>query len=340
MTINFEQVDNVIRNIIFTINALSMTNNQLESEASRLSKCNGTKENPHNHSAQIASIRKIIYNNKEKIEQLKSICEDLKAFKENAISGDKRLADLIDSPEKFAAYMAGVLNSYGQISINSKSDYDMFMEAKELVEVVGIEFIERTGVKMVDGMKNKYNINLADGKMDCIRCQSTKAKDGEYPGWYGCVSTSLAAMLRINNGISADVPANKIIISESNGTFPKRTSQEYSDFSFETYANLEQDEALSIIKEQLYDNKVCVVKLDNGSGEDDGHTVVCSGIRNGISLADATWDDLLFNDVGRTDEDNRKGKVMAEMSYQGSSGKVKYSVPEDKKCCVRIDTSK
>ena len=37
MTINYEQVDNVIRNIIFTINALKTANNQLESEVSRLS---------------------------------------------------------------------------------------------------------------------------------------------------------------------------------------------------------------------------------------------------------------------------------------------------------------
>lgn len=133
MTINYEQVDNAIRNIIFTINALKTANNQLESEISRLSNCNGTAENPHNHSSEIASIRKTIDNNEEKIKKLDSICKGLTSFKDNVILKDSELAESINSPEKFAAYIAGVFSN-GQIAINSKSDYDMFMNAKEFVE--------------------------------------------------------------------------------------------------------------------------------------------------------------------------------------------------------------
>lgn len=330
MIINYEQVDNVIRDIIFTINALKAANNQLESEISRLSNCNGTEENSHDHSSQIRRMKEIININTKMIQQLEIICNGLSNFKSDVFKKDIDLSRLFENNDLLEKIMQRVIPSY-----ECSCEDEQVLTDKETTN----------GEELVEGMENKYNINLADGKMDCIRCQSTDDNvsryTGEYNGWNGCISTSLAGMLRINNGVSADVPANKIIISKSDGSFPEKTSQEYSDFSFETYANLEQGDALRIIKEQLYDNKVCVVKLDNGSGENDGHTVVCSGIRDGISLGDATWDDLLFNDVGRTREEDRKGKVMAEMSYQSLSGrKVEYSVPKGQTCCVRIDTSK
>lgn len=189
MTINYEQVDNVIRNIIFTINALKAANNQLESEISRLSNCNGTAENPHNHSSEIASIRKTIDNNEEKIKKLDSIWKGLTSFKDNVILKDSELAESINSPEKFAAYIAGVFSN-GQIAINSKSDYDMFMNAKEFVDgmemkianniVVDVNYIMNLNGKTItvvnDGNSSLYTIDLEREHMVAM-CEMCEVAD-------------------------------------------------------------------------------------------------------------------------------------------------------------------
>ncbi len=169
MTINYEQVDNVIRNIIFTINALKAANNQLESEISRLSNCNGTAENPHNHSSEIASIRKTIDNNEEKIKKLDSIWKGLTSFKDNVILKDSELAESINSPEKFAAYIAGVFSN-GQIAINSKSDYDMFMNAKEFVDGMEMKIDNEIVIdeKGYNDFLNEFGYGESAGRYDVV----------------------------------------------------------------------------------------------------------------------------------------------------------------------------
>jgi hypothetical protein len=101
-----------------------------------------------------------------------------------------------------------------------------------------------------------------------------------------------------------------------------------------SHDGISQATALSAIKEELSKEKVCCVKLDSGNGAD-GHTVVCCGIEEGVSLRDATWEDLLFNDVGRGAESNREAKTMTEMKAVGKS----YKTPDGGACFVIYDTT-
>lgn len=146
-------------------------------------------------------------------------------------------------------------------------------------------------------------------------------------------------MLRIND--NAVGSASELVQCNDNGTNPRYGKGNYNFNKYGQTPNglgINQDEALKLIKTSLSNGDVCCVKLDKGTT--DGHTVVCSGVREGVSLEDATWEDLLFNDVGRGDEENRTAKTMEQMSYTGSSGFVKYSAPKDGNCCVIIDATR
>ncbi len=182
-------------------------------------------------------------------------------------------------------------------------------------------------------------INLANGQTEKITCQSTDF-GGEFPGWFGCVSTTIAAMFRINDG--AVGTACELVNCNDDGTYPTEGLKGFSFYQFgETLNNngINQDDALGIIKDQLSNGKTCGVKLErnvNGKITDYGHTVLCSGVISGVSIKDATWNDLLFNDVGRGNSLNRESKQISEINYSQTS----YSVPSDGNCCVIIDTTK
>ncbi len=179
---------------------------------------------------------------------------------------------------------------------------------------------------------NTQGINLSEGNMDKITCQSTQF-GGEYIGWVGCVSTTIAAMFRINDG--AEGSASELVDSRPDGSYP---TQGKGGYTFDKNGSIEgqgitRNDALNIIKNELANGKVCGVKLDTGTSS--GHTVLCSGIREGVSLENATWEDLLFNDVGRGSEVNREAKPYTEMDYDTR----RYAIPVDGKCCVIIDTT-
>ncbi len=182
-------------------------------------------------------------------------------------------------------------------------------------------------------------INLTKNKTSLISCQSTKYS-GEYSGWDGCISTSIAAMFRINDGATG--AAKDLVNSDEDGSNPTSGKGVYSFKQKGKAINgsgIINKDALALIKKELAQNKVCVVKLDrkeSGVSTDYGHTVVCSGIKEGVSLTDATWDDLLFNDVGRGSEENRKSKTMSEMPYDNKT----YFAPTDNNCSVIIDTTR
>ena len=181
---------------------------------------------------------------------------------------------------------------------------------------------------------NTQGINLSEGNMDKITCQSTQY-GGEYIGWVGCVSTTIAAMFRINDG--AEGSASELVDSDPDGSNPSSGLQGYSFYTNGRTRNgegINRNEALDLIKKELSEGKVCGVKLDKGTSN--GHTVLCSGIREGVSLENATWEDLLFNDVGRGSTANREAKPYTEMNYPG----VTYSVPTDGNCYVVVDTTK
>ena len=185
--------------------------------------------------------------------------------------------------------------------------------------------------------ESKDGINYSNNKDSLINCQSTACNGGEYPGWYGCISTSIAAMFRINDG--AVGPASSLVKSDDDGTDPDGglNGYSYENYNKSTVTNgggCSQSNALDAIKNELASGKVCAVKIANGGQW--GHTVVCSGVKSGISLKDATWNDLLFNDVGRGSTDNRKAKPISELDYTGTD----YNIPEDGDCCVIIDTTK
>ena len=55
-TMNYKQANETQRNIEKIISDLQAQNNELSREIERLSKCTGTKENPHNHDAEILKI--------------------------------------------------------------------------------------------------------------------------------------------------------------------------------------------------------------------------------------------------------------------------------------------
>lgn len=181
-------------------------------------------------------------------------------------------------------------------------------------------------------------INLTKDKTSLVLCQSTEYS-GEYPGWDGCISTSIAAMFRINDGATG--AAKDLVNSDTDGSNPTSGKDIYSfkkKGGAENGLGIINKDALELIKIELAQNKVCVVKLDrkeSGVSTKYGHTVVCSGIREGVSLTDATWDDLLFNDVGRSSEENRKSKTMSEMPYDNKT----YFAPADNNCSVIIDTT-
>lgn len=143
MIVNYGKVDNVIRNIIFTINALKTANNQLESEISRLSNCKGTTENPHDHSSEIASIRKTIDNNEEKIKKLDSICNGLSNFKSDVFKKDIDLSRLFENNDLLEKIMQKVISPY-------KCPYEDEQMLTDEETTNGEGFVEGMG------RKNKY----------------------------------------------------------------------------------------------------------------------------------------------------------------------------------------
>lgn len=202
MTINYEQVDNVIRDIIFTINALKAANNQLESEISRLSNCNGTEENSHDHSSQIRRMKEIININTKMIQQLEIICNGLSNFKSDVFKKDIDLSRLFENNDLLEKIMQRVIPSY-----ECSCEDEQVLTDKETTN----------GEELVEGM-GKEALFLEDEKMkqiyvspDFCFSQLGKTKDrnkeNREDDWWSnvngeecCAATGLATMLSINKG--------------------------------------------------------------------------------------------------------------------------------------------
>ena len=235
------------------------------------------------------------------------------------------------------------LNSDGTPKINSASDAAAYNAQRNKIKVANGNNIMNVAMSTSIRCNSTNGINNAAGKEENVTCQSTACTGGEYPGWNGCISTSIAAMFRINDGATGT--ARSLVNSDTDGSNPTSGTGDYSysrtvGNSFANGNGGSQSDALEAIKNELAKGKVCCVKIDNGGGNC-GHTIVCSGVSSGISLRDSTWSDLLFNDVGRGSASDRTSKPLSEMSYENGNGKtVSYTQAADNNNTVIIDTTK
>ena len=93
---NKQAVEDVKRNIESQIATLQNEINDMQQTISRLSSCNGTKENPHNHSSEIGSLRSQISANQSTIEQLRSLLKAVMDAKTTMEEADRRLRELVE----------------------------------------------------------------------------------------------------------------------------------------------------------------------------------------------------------------------------------------------------
>ena len=93
---NNQAVENVKSNIASQIAALENEINNMQQTISRLKNCNGTKENPHNHSSEIGSLNAQISANQALIEKLRSLLEAVTEAKETMEEADRRLRELVE----------------------------------------------------------------------------------------------------------------------------------------------------------------------------------------------------------------------------------------------------
>ncbi len=93
---NKQAVEDVKRNIESQIASLQKEIDSMNQTISRLSSCNGTKENPHNHSSEIGSLRSQISANQSTIEQLRSLLKAVMDAKTTMEEADRRLRELVE----------------------------------------------------------------------------------------------------------------------------------------------------------------------------------------------------------------------------------------------------
>ena len=93
---NNQTVENVKSNIQSQIVALENEINNMQQTISRLKNCNGTEENPHNHSSEIGSLNAQISANQALIEKLRSLLEAVTEAKETMEEADRRLRELVE----------------------------------------------------------------------------------------------------------------------------------------------------------------------------------------------------------------------------------------------------
>lgn len=94
-TMNYKQANETQLNIEKIISDLQQQNNELSSEISRLSSCRGTKENPHNHDAEIAALSAQIQTNNNWIDQLHTLKQGIADLTALAQATDKKLVDYL-----------------------------------------------------------------------------------------------------------------------------------------------------------------------------------------------------------------------------------------------------
>ena len=93
---NYEQANNTQINIAKIMNDLKDQNNELSREISRLSGCKGTKENPHNHNAEIAAQSAQIDQNNKWINQLSKLHKGIADLKDLAQATDQKLVAYLE----------------------------------------------------------------------------------------------------------------------------------------------------------------------------------------------------------------------------------------------------
>ena len=129
---NKQAVEDVKRNIESQIASLQKEIDSMNQTISRLSSCNGTKENPHNHSSEIGSLRSQISANQSTIEQLFSLLKAVMDAKTTMEEADRKLRELVEAYQQGKTkrmkltsailydemkileeeYKAGIINSY------------------------------------------------------------------------------------------------------------------------------------------------------------------------------------------------------------------------------------
>ena len=93
---NNQAVENVKSNIASQIVALQNEINDMQQTISRLENCNGTKENPHNHSSEIRSLDAQISANEELIRQLTELLIAVTEAEKTMEEADRRLRELVE----------------------------------------------------------------------------------------------------------------------------------------------------------------------------------------------------------------------------------------------------
>ena len=94
---NKQAVEEVKRNIESRKEFLQNEINNMRETISRLSKCNGTKENPHNHNSEIASLRSQISANEALIAQLSSLLNAVEEATKTMEEADRELRSLVEA---------------------------------------------------------------------------------------------------------------------------------------------------------------------------------------------------------------------------------------------------
>jgi len=318
--VNYGKVDNVIRNIIFTINALKTANNQLESEISRLSNCKGTTENPHDHSSEIASIRKTIDNNEEKIKKLEIIYNGLSNFKSDVFKKDIDLSRLFENNDLLEKIIQMVIPPY-------KCPYEDEQMSKDTIGYTQSNIVPY----------NIEDIHLQNG-------------GEEYSGWIGCYGTSMNNMWRVNQGATgakiADLSDNVYGTLTDSGI-----RSEYTDKLGNTYKSIkytggngkykcDRISGLSIedydrlIRQEIDAGRIVCVRVLYEENQDiaDGHTLNIVGINY--------KGEYLYANCASSSENSKKPTTLRDSFYYNSNGKlVTYCETPSNKCEIIIDTT-
>ena len=164
-TMNYKQANETQLNIEKIINDLQQQNNELSSEISRLSSCRGTKENPHNHDAEIAALSAQIQANNNWINQLSTLKQGIADLTELAQKTDKNLVVYLNElflkqncNKKIAEEIDRITNL--QIQINNNPNMPAAQKDDILKEINKCKNnINANQAKLIELINAKDNIN-------------------------------------------------------------------------------------------------------------------------------------------------------------------------------------
>ncbi len=168
---NNQAVENVKSNIASQIAALENEINDMQQTISRLENCNGTEENPHNHSSEIGSLNAQISANEELIRQLTELLKAVTEAKETMEEADRRLRELVEEYQQGKTKRMTLTSAI--LSVNMEcleekhkagmiSEEEYQLEFKTLIDKYNVEFekekIDRFGLVGAFGVVNKNTI--------------------------------------------------------------------------------------------------------------------------------------------------------------------------------------